>query len=326
MPPRRSRKNSTTNTLAVNYVPYVTVTPPAAVFATNVTVTISSSFGSRLQLHLEQEGAARDQFTPPATHSDLGQDNPPRGQCRALTHYAFPIHQQLQGQVTCARHHPRRHSSGWHDPTISPIIARTPTPGAHPVCSQFRAVECQCGRQHLMNEGTNYYRIKATRLTGWTATRSASRRRPAPPSKPSSNYVGRYYTLLPDLPLHISPANTALVDTPHDPVSTPHLDAGWKREPAQGDGTRPERSGGNLPFTTRWCALKWARVQWRGRSYHRSSRCGPSIFRLWTRTRSSRSAPSPMTRRKSCSTSRLVADHPLQCGVAGRGRRGGLQP
>jgi hypothetical protein len=65
-----------------------------------------------------------------------------------------------------------------------------------------------------MNEGTNYYRIKATRPYWLDSDQISVQTAASTPIEALVNYVGRYYTLLPDLPLHISPANTALVDTP----------------------------------------------------------------------------------------------------------------
>ena len=209
-------QNSTTNTLAVNYVPYVTVTPPAAVFATNVTVTISSSFGSRLQLHLEQEGAARDQFIA-ASDATLTLDKTTllvaSAERYGITHSRST--NSYQGQVTVPDIIlPPLGADGTY-PTISPIIARTPTPGAQiQYAVNFGPWNASADGSIYMNEGTNYYRIKATRPYWLDSDPISVQTAASTPIEALVNYVGRYYTLLPDLPLHISPANTALVDTP----------------------------------------------------------------------------------------------------------------
>lgn len=213
-------ENSDTNLLTVSYAPFLSVTPPTATFATNVTVHINSSIGSRLRLSFDQEGQHHETYLLTRS-TDIVIDRPTaliaQAERYGVVHsVSTNIYNAKVMAPTVALPTAQQGSSpdGPRYPILTPVVLSTVTPGARfQYGIDFSPWNNSSGLAYLQ-DGTHTYRFKAVKpywedsgtvtmqLTGYT------------PEVSLVNYVSPYWTILPGLTTRVYATNSGLASTP----------------------------------------------------------------------------------------------------------------
>jgi hypothetical protein len=207
-------QTSDTNSLTVSYTPFLTVTPAAATFTTNVTVRIISSIGSRLRLSLDQEGSHRETYLLTRS-TELVLDRPTilvvQAERYGAVHSASTNVFRAQAMLPRIELPPAQEGKY---PILTPVVLHSDTPGAtFQYGIDFSPWNNSSGLAYLQ-DGTHTYRFKACKpywddsetvtmsLAGYT------------PEVSLVNYVSPYWTILPRLTTRVYATNVALTSTP----------------------------------------------------------------------------------------------------------------